>query len=376
MEDKKQSNVLSMQCPNCGSKEISYSADTQQLACAHCRHSWALPKGRDKIVERHLGDGFNIDELPRGFGLDQKLIKCKSCGSNTAVETKQVNTSCPFCGSTSVNEEAMKTNVIQPVGVLPFTISHKKALDMFKAWIGEGWFHPNDLGEIARLDKIRGIYLPFWTYDAFTESSWTAEAGYYYYETETYTDSEGRRQTRQVQKVRWVPTSGYYEYFFDDVLIVASKGLPQDVLDKINDFKLEKIVNYDSQYLMGWDCEVYQMDLKEGFKRADKRMDESLYALCSKQVPGDTQRYLQVSSRKSALTFKHILLPIWIAAYTYNGKIYQFVVNGQTGSITGEKPYSTVKIFFAILAAIIIVALFLYFANVFQDTSTHHYRHP
>jgi predicted RNA-binding Zn-ribbon protein involved in translation (DUF1610 family) len=359
--------VLSVKCPNCGSMEIAYNADEKKLQCAHCRHTWDLPREKDKILEQKLGEGFSLAEMPRGLGLETKVFNCKSCGSNVAEQASTVNVSCPFCGSTQMNEQAMNTNVILPSGVLPFAISHKTALESFKNWIGEGWFRPNDLAAISRLDKIRGVYLPFWTYDAMTESTWRAEAGFYYYETVSYTDSEGNRQTRQEQRTRWEWTSGYLEHFFDDVLVVASKGLSQGVIDDINPFNLNDVVNYDSQYVLGWDCEVYQKDIKEGFKDADKIMDGQLYQLCASRIPGDTYRNLQVSTRKSALTFKHLLLPIWIAAYTYQSKIYQFVVNGQTGKISGDKPYSAWKIVIAILVAILLIGLAVYFFQLYQE---------
>lgn len=354
--------ITQFQCPNCGSSHVAYSAEAKKLQCTYCKHTWDLPTERDKIVERKLGDGFSLEELPKGLGLETKLIHCKHCGSETAVPKEQVNVSCPFCSSTSVSEEAMDTRVIQPAGILPFTFPKKDALAAFQEWIGQGWFHPNDLSATARMDKIQGVYLPFWTYDAFTESSWTAEAGYYYYETETYTDQNGQTQTRQIQKVRWVPTGGYYEKFFDDVLVVASQGVTQGDIESIYPFKLADVVNFDSQYLLGWECEVYQKDVKDGFATADKIMDGFIYQECAKRIPGDTYRNLFVSTRKSNLTFKHILLPIWIAAYLYGGKTFQFIVNGTTGKIHGQKPYSAWKIAFAVLIALVLIALgfFLY----------------
>lgn len=358
MEEDKLKKLIHIQCPNCGSSEIGYSAEIKMLQCTHCRHTWDLPKGRDKIIERKLGEGFNLESYPKGLGeTETKTYHCKGCGSQTAFPKTKVNITCPFCGSTAVNEEASAANVIEPAGVLPFTFPQKQALAAFTSWIGDGWFHPNDLAKQAALDKIQGVYLPFWTFDAYTESTWTAESGYYYYTTETYTDSEGRQQTRQVQHVRWVPASGYYEQFFDDVLVVASHGIKQADIEKVYPFNLDEVVNYDSQYILGWECEIYQKDIKQGFTIADDLMNKYLYEACGRKVPGDTYRGLSVSTRKSDLTFKHILLPVWIAAYTYNNKIYQFIVNGQNGKIHGEKPYSPWKIALAIIAAIIVIGI-------------------
>lgn len=361
MNENKLPQITHIKCPNCGSPEVGYSAEVKKLQCTHCKHTWDLPRNTDKIVERKLGEGFNLAEMPKGFGLETKISHCTGCGSEISLPANQVNTSCPFCGSTKVNDEAMNTNVIQPAGILPFTFPQKQALSRFKEWMNEGWFHPNDLQALAKLEKIRGVYLPFWTYDAHTESTWTADAGYHYYETESYTDSEGKTQTRQVQKTNWVPVSGYLSHFFDDVTIIASKGISQADIQTVYPFDMKEVVNYDSQYVLGWDCEVYQRDVKEGFQMADAIIDNNLREMCGKKVPGDTYKNLKVSTHKTNLTFKHILLPIWIAAYFYGGKKYQFLVNGQNGKIHGEKPYSPWKIALAVAGVTIIIAIIAYF---------------
>lgn len=355
MEENQLQRIAQFKCPNCGSADVGYSAEIKKLQCTHCKHTWEIASSRDRIVERRLGDGFVIEELPKGLGLESHFVHCEACGADTSVPKEQVNVSCPFCGSTAVNDAAIETRMIQPEGVLPFTYPHKAALKSFQSWISEGWFHPKDLSALAQLDKIKGVYLPFWTYDAFTESSWSAEAGYFYYENESYSDANGNTQTRQVQKTNWIPAGGYYEQFFDDVLVIASKGVSQADIISIYPFPLEEVVNYDSQYLLGWDCEVYQKDVKEGFETADKYMDNVIREECSKRIPGDTSRKLLVSTRKHDLKFKHILLPIWIAAYTYNGKVYQFIVNGNSGKIHGEKPYSPWKIALAVMAIIVAI---------------------
>jgi predicted RNA-binding Zn-ribbon protein involved in translation (DUF1610 family) len=361
MEENLQ-RIAQFQCPNCGSADVGYSADAKKLQCTHCKHTWELESSRDKIVERRLGDTFDADALIKGWGIETQLVHCQACGSATSVPNEQVNISCVFCGSTAVNTEAMDSRVIRPSGILPFTYPQKEALKVFQNWISEGVFHPNDITALASLDKINGVYLPFWTYDAFTESSWTAEAGFHYYEDISTTDAEGKIQTRQEQKTNWVAVGGYYEKFFDDVLVIASKGVSQADISAISPFPLEEVVNYDHQYIVGWDCEVYQKDVKEGFATADKIMDVFIQNECGKKIKADTFRNLAVATRKHGLTFKHILLPIWIATYHYNGKGYQFIVNGNSGKIHGEKPFSPWKIALAVTAIIglIIMAIGIY----------------
>ncbi len=356
MSESQNSPYLSIRCPNCGSPSVRYNADKQKLLCDHCGHTKDLPRDSDQIKERRLSEGFKLPDMPTGLGVETKMFHCNSCGSNRAVDLDQVRIECPFCGSENVNEEAQDTQVIQPAGLVPFSIPKSQAVEAFKGWIGKGWFRPNKLAEMAKMDVLHGVYLPFWTYDARSQSTWQADAGFYYYVTESYTDANGNAQTRQVQKTRWERASGFYETFFDDVLVVASHGLKQQDVQRVFPYDLQAITNYDSRYILGWECEVYQMDIKNGFIVAEKIMDNYIRREVIKRIPGDTHRNLRISTQKDGLTFKHILLPMWLATYIYNDKSYQFLINGQTGKVDGEKPLSWIKVTLAILAGAAAIA--------------------
>jgi hypothetical protein len=195
-------------------------------------------------------------------------------------------------------------------------------------------------------------------------ADWTADSGYYYYETETYTDENGKTQTRQVQRIRWVPSSGSLNHFFDDELVPASRGVQPEMLRQIEPFPTTKeLVPYNSGYLSGWVVERYQIDLIAAAKRAREEMDKELERFCAAEVPGDTQRNLQVDADYSGQTFKHILVPIWLLAYNYGTSNYQVVINGYTGTIAGKYPKSWVKIMFAVLAGLAAIGIFLLLAN-------------
>ncbi|MEZ4847602.1 MAG: hypothetical protein R3B93_03010 [Bacteroidia bacterium] len=357
------STNLQIKCPNCGSNRLVYNAETVALTCEHCGYNKDLPKEADQIQERALSESYSLQDMPKGFEVETKVFHCNSCGSETSVGIETVNFNCPFCGSEQVNEAAVDRRVIRPSGVLPFTITRKNALAKFKQWLGKGLFTPNNLTKLASLDAIHGVYLPFWTFDAFTQSYWQAMAGYYYYVSENYRDSDGNVKTRQVRKVRWVPASGHYEHFFDDVLVVASHGVKQGLIQQIEPYDLEKVVNYDSQYLIGWDTEIYQKDLKQGFGVADQIMDGYIRSACASRIPGDTYKNLHVQTRKEGLTFKHLLLPVWLAGYRYKEKIFQFIVNGQTGKVAGKKPVSPWKVAIAVILGLIVIGAIIYFSE-------------
>lgn len=348
--------LVSIPCSNCGG-QMKYDAKSAQMLCEHCGHTSPVPTAKDQIVERSLTEDLMFADTEVGFGVEMRSFKCRTCGAITDVAENVVSITCDFCGSENVNQEAHTKQVIKPAGILPFTFPREKALAAFKEWIATGWFHPSKLAQLARLEKISGMYVPFWTYDANTDSQWFAEAGYYYYVTVNYTDENGNQQSRQEQRINWVPVSGFYQHWFDDVLVIGSKGISQSMVERIYPYPLEQVVNYEPKFILGWKAEVYQKDVKEAFTVADKIMDNYLEQQCAAMIPGDTYRFLQVNTHKYNITFKHLLLPIWIAAYQYNGKTYQFVVNGQTGKIAGDKPLSWVKIFFTVVIILIIIVV-------------------
>jgi hypothetical protein len=203
-----------------------------------------------------------------------------------------------------------------------------------------------------------GLYIPYWTFDAQVHADWTAESGYYYYETETYTDENGRTQTREVQRIRWEPSCGSVDHFFDDELVPASKGVQEEMLRKIEPFPTTtELVPYKAGFLSGWVVERYQLDLIAAAKEAREEMEAKMQALGAEQVPGDTHRFLQVQCDYSGQTYKHILVPIWLLTYNYGTQNYQVVINGYTAAMAGRYPKSWAKIFLAVIAGLIGVGI-------------------
>ena len=347
--------IKQLPCPTCGS-QLNYSASKNMINCDHCGYQKSHDESNDLIREQSLEKAMSAQVSYSPSQISKKVIDCGSCGAQLMIDDDKVSVRCNFCGSEKVNETAFDKNLIQPQGILPFQIDKQNATNKFQDWIKKGWFHPNQLKQLAQLGDVHGIYVPFWTYDAHTGNNWRGDAGYYYYETETYT-SNGETKTRQVRKTRWVHRSGYFERFFDDVLVVASKNMPTEIIEKIFPFEVEKVINYNNDLVVGWESEIYNIDVKDGYGIADQKMDTEIKQQASRELGGDTQRFLRVNSQKWGQTFKHIVLPLWICSYRYNDKIYQFVVNGQTGKIAGKKPLSWIKITFAILVVAAIIGL-------------------
>jgi hypothetical protein len=255
-------------------------------------------------------------------------------------------------------EDAKKEEWILPGAVLPFQIDQKASHKIFQAWVKRLWFAPNKLKKAA-LDPqfTKGLYLPYWTFDAQLKATYSGERGDYYYVTETYRDSKGRKQTRQVRKTRWTPVSGSVSGFVDDTLVQASKQRSGRVPPKIARWNLQKLQPFESGFLAGFVTEKYTIPLKQGHLSAKNKAESIAARWCRQDIGGDAQRIHHMKVRLSDETFKHILLPVYVSAYRYRGKEYNFFINGENGAISGTRPYSFWKIFFAILFGLIVVGI-------------------
>lgn len=326
-------------CPECGGN-LEWNAAKQALACPYCGTIAAW-----QPAEATSGDSRQVDEQDleaalrdpanqRGWGKEQREVQCQSCRAISVFVDGRVAQRCDFCGSPAIVPHESFGDAITPQSLLPFKLSESQVRDRVRAWYGSRWFAPNRLKAAALTDTLQGVYLPYWTFDAQADAYWQAEAGHYYYTTETYRDSNGNTQTRQVQHVRWEPASGSLQHFFDDDL-----------------------VPYAPEYVRGWTVERYQIDLRRAANQNQQQMDDALRELCACRVPGDTYRNLMVDANYQGRTFKHILVPVWLIHYTYGAKTYQIVANGYTGALAGERPYSWVKIVLAVLAALCMLGI-------------------
>lgn len=349
-------------CPECGG-DLEWNAAKQALVCPYCGTiaPWSPAEADDlgeRIAENDLDTALRDPAASHAWDDGKIEVKCQSCHAISVFVGTRVAQRCDFCGSPAIVPHEAQGDAITPASLLPFKISDGQVRDAIRTWYGTRWFAPNKLKKAALTDTLHGVYLPYWTFDAHVAAAWTAEAGHYYYVTETYTQN-GRQQTRQVRKVRWVPASGDLEHFYNDELIPATGGVHANLLRQIEPFPTTtELKPYSPEFVRGWTVERYQVDLRRASELNMTSMEASTRALCSAQVPGDTQRNLQVSSQYSGRTFKHILVPVWLVSYTYGARSFQIVANGHTGQIAGERPWSWIKIALTVLAALALLALF------------------
>jgi hypothetical protein len=349
-------------CPSCGA-EAQWNPAKKALVCPYCgtvspASEELTASGETMIVEHDLVAALRgIPDAQRGWQAKKISVRCQSCQAISVFDPERVGQRCDFCGSTALVPYTEIKEAFSPESLLPMKLSETQVRDSIRRWYGNRWFAPNKLKRGALTDTVKGVYIPYWTFDAQVHADWTAESGYYYYTTETYTDSQGKTQTRQVQHVRWQPSAGAVDHFFDDELVSASRGVQPERLRQIEPFPTKELVAYNAGFLSGWVVERYQIDLITAAKEARQEMDSEMERLCSAEVPGDTQRNLQVDSDYSGQTFKHILVPIWLLTYNYGARNFQVVINGYTGAISGTYPKSWTKILLAVIAGLILAGI-------------------
>jgi LSD1 subclass zinc finger protein len=355
---------LELACTGCGAV-LKFKPGTRHLACEYCgaANEIAAPDATGKVEEIGLDDF-----LAKNFDREEKIqvvtINCNNCNATSTFDPKTSSDKCPFCASPLVVKGGTTATLHKPQYILPFGIDVNQSVKNFKQWIKSLWFAPNDLKQYGNdPGKLTGMYLPFWTFDCSTRTSYTGQRGEDYYVTESYEAIENGksvRRTRQVRKTRWYPASGNVNNTFDDVLIEASTTLKKDKLRALEPWDLQNLVAFNDKYLSGFRTETYQVDVKDGYQQAKGRMEPVIESTIRRDIGGDRQMIHYTSSAYDNPTFKHILLPVWLSAYRYKDKVYQFMINARTGEVQGERPYSAVKITFAVLGGLIILAIILY----------------
>lgn len=350
-------------CPACGAR-LDYDPTSSGLKCPYCGYTEEiLHDTTAEIVEHDYFAYLDNQQDCIAATLEGRSseVRCGGCGAVVLLEDKVLTERCPFCATHLENRPVTASAMIPPESLLPFTVDLRTARERFTQWLHGLWFAPNELKRVANLGQMSGVYLPHWTYDAMTYTRYTGQRGDNYLDTVYVTvrnpDGSTSRQARTVTKIRWRPVSGEVRHFFDDVLVCGSKSLPADLVRALEPWELEKMDPYQCGYLSGFKTERYSVGLKEGFVLAKERMQPVIDQLIRRDIGGDHQQISSKKTRYQGVTFKHLLLPMWVAVYRYEDKTYQILVNGRNGKVTGYRPYSWVKIAAVVLAAIVAAAV-------------------
>ena len=349
-------------CAACGA-QAEWNPSKQLLVCAFCGTAtpFKVDAATGQIDELDLVKA--LRELPddqRGWATEKRTVQCQSCKAVSVFDPTRVGQNCDFCGSPALVDYQEIKAPIRPQSLLPFKVSESQVREQIRRWYASKWLAPGRLKTRALVDRVHGVYIPYWTFDAHVVCPWTAEAGHYYYTTETYRDNQGRQQTRQVRHVRWEPAAGEVRHFFDDEPVPGTHGVSQPLLRSVEPFPTKELVPYDTAFLSGFVVEHYQVVLVDAAQRSEAAMQRKLYEMCAAEVPGDTQRNLQIRPSYSGRTFKHILVPIWLLTYLFAAKAYQVVVNGYTGQMAGDYPKSPWKIALLVLLALVVLMIVIF----------------
>lgn len=340
-------------CEQCGS-DLRFDPEAGQLTCDHCGNSETLDtRSFDPIRERPIEAGLAMSE-PSEME-ETRVSTCPNCAAQVEFDPDTHAAECPFCATPVVTDTGTHRH-IKPGAVLPFALSEREARKAMTDWLGSLWFAPSGLQDFARKGRrLQGIYVPYWTYDAATRTKYIGERGVIYYVTKTVV-RDGKRHQQRIAKTRWHQAKGTVSRQFDDVLVLGSQSLPKDYTDALAPWDLTDLTPYSPEYLAGFRAEGYTVELEDGLSEARDHMDARILRDIRFDIGGDRQRVHDADTQYSKVTYKHVLLPIWLAAYKYRGKSYRFVVNGQTGRVKGARPYSAFKIAIAVILGLCIAA--------------------
>ena len=355
MEDKQ------FECGQCGAS-LEFAPGSDSLTCPYCGHVNAIAMVEDTIEEMDYHEA--LANAAAGQETEERLeVQCNSCGASSTLDPNIAADECPFCG-TPVVKAGKTTRILKPKALLPFKIKREEARSAFRDWINGLWFAPNALKKRGKQsERLQGVYMPYWTYDCRTDSRYRGQRGEHYWVTEmrpVQVNGKTEMRPQRVRKTRWYPASGMVHNVFDDVLVLASESLPRKKTDALEPWDLGNLAPYQDDYLSGFKAESYRVSLDSGFEQAKYKMDPVIRAAICRDIGGDEQRILDVHTQYHNITFKHILLPIWISAYRYQDKIYRFMVNGRTGEVQGERPWSWIKITLAALVGAAVVGAIVY----------------
>lgn len=271
-------------------------------------------------------------------------FSCESCGSQIQVEAHLRTATCPYCASPAVVERPPAPGRAQANFVLAFVVTHERALGEARRWVKRAWFAPEAFRN-ARVEAIRGVYVPSFLFSAAVHADYTARIGEHYTESYTTTDSQGRTVTRRRTKTEWHTLTGTYSAYVSDVVVTASRGLGNRELEALEPFDLRALHRYSPRLLSGWIAEEPSMPSDECRRLA---IDEAMAEVGRRIrdfLPGDEQSDLEFDARFADIAQVLMLVPVWVLPVRFaDDRVVRLLVNGQTGKVFGKPPRSWWKI--------------------------------
>ncbi len=355
-------------CPACGGM-LHFDAASQGLKCISCGTETPIAAQFAKAVVLPKHDlASTLTRLAQiqaaaPVSLDKEIV-CQSCGGRTTFSGTMTATRCPYC-NTPIQRDDIQAALtrLKIDGVLPFQVPEKVARENIEKWINGRWFAPNEFKKYREIGSFSSIYLSYFDYDAETTTHYTGMRGVNRYVTVRDGD-----QTRTEVRTDWYPASGTVDNTFKDVTGLANTGLDEQKVRELEPWPMELSRPYSQEYIAGHLSRTYDVDAGRVFEAEVKpRMEGVIANTVRSDIGGDQQRINSMDVRWLTVMFVQLALPVWMLTVTYKAKPFQVFINGVTGEVQGQRPFSWVKITLAIIAGVIVIGiayfLFQYFGG-------------
>lgn len=322
-------------CPTCGN-QLQYGSRKKELRCKKCGYKRELKRKSSQIRERKLSASVNFSGFTKGMGEQTILRACSNCGSIMAHHQKSASQPCPVCLHTEFSEGSLPENILEPKNILPFTLPEHRARTILRRHLRKRrpWMLPSRIFQAYHSERLKPLYIPAYLMDVYVRTSWEGKGGF-----RIPVQSKGKISQREV----WEPVTGYWEHFYENQFTLASQRIHPAVFKQINNFPLRDLVAFNPGYLESFPAEVTSKDPQESVSNTEKSIDQAVQALVKGKIKADKTKDLSITSAKEALTWQHILLPVWLSTFTYRKQTFQYLINGRTGKVAGDKPISVIK---------------------------------
>ena len=343
-----------VKCSGCGAN-MEFNPENQVLICPHCGNKVEF-NTQTQAQEIDITAGFNSEN---NWQKDEATVfKCDNCGAQVVLNNGQTASSCPFCGTPHV-QRAEELAGLKPNAVLPFTFGVDKAIEFTKKWVKRLFYAKKAFKKRVDTDHVKGVYAPCFTFDSYTTSSYVGRIG------KTYTRTVGSGKNRRTETYTvWRDIAGTYYDSFDDVLITAGSKFDQKKMDKLSPFDTNSSKSYEGKYLLGYMAYRYDYELEDCWSNAKNIMDRRIERGILSQYSYDKVAYLNVSTSHERVTYKYVMLPVYVGSIPFNKKSYNFYINGNTGKVWGQYPKSFWKILFTVLLGLGIIAGIVLLVNL------------
>lgn len=339
-------------CPCCGGA-ISFDSSIQKMKCPYCDTEFEMDalKSYDEELKSEQSDNMTWDTTPggewdEGEANGIRSYICKSCGGEIIGDENTAATSCPFCGNPVVMTGQL-SGALKPDVVIPFKLDKKAAKEGLKKFISGKSLVPKIFKNQNHIDEIKGIYVPFWLFDA------NAQARIRYNATtiRTWSDSS----------YNYTETCYYMVHragkiSFEHIPVDGSSKMADDLMESIEPFDYKQAVDFQTAYLAGYLADKYDVTAEQSIERANDRVKHSTEQAFASTVVG----YTSVTPQSSSIQLEngkanYALYPVWLLNTSFNGEKYTFAMNGQTGKFVGDLPVdkaAAVRLFLILTAVL------------------------